>query len=177
MQISRQVTKTKNGLRDIGSACYVTLPKKRKYGRQRRLPRYPQRQCLGKIDKLHTHTCMHACIHTYTHTYIHTYIHTHIIHSAIHYYIYTHIHTYTHTCLLFTGLHCYRFQTNKRTLRSNSKNILQIPHTNLKRFGDRAFCAYAPRLRNDLPDNIKAADSVQNFKKQLKTLLLRKEFI
>ena len=42
----------------------------------------------------------------------------------------------------------------------------------LKRFG-----AYAPRLWNELPDNIKAADSVQNFKKQLKTLLFRKEFI
>ena len=27
-----------------------------------------------------------------------------------------------------------------------------------------------------IPDNIKAADSVQNFKKQLKTLLFRKEF-
>ena len=39
-----------------------------------------------------------------------------------------------------------------------------------------AFCAYAPRLWNELPDNIKAADSVQNFKKQLKTLLFRKEF-
>ena len=58
-------------------------------------------------------------------------------------------------------------QANTRTLRSN---------TNLKRFGDRAFCAYAPRLWNELPDNIKAADSVQNFKKQLKTLLFRKEF-
>ena len=35
--------------------------------------------------------------------------------------------------------------------------------------GDRAFCAYEPRLWNELPENIKAADSVQNFKKQLKT--------
>ena len=49
---------------------------------------------------------------------------------------------------------------------SNTKNLLQIPHTNLKRFGDRAFCAYAPRLWNELTDNIKAADSVRNFKKQ-----------
>ena len=54
--------------------------------------------------------------------------------------------------------------------------LLQTPLTNLKRFGDRVFCAYAPRLWNELPDNIKAADSVQNFKKQLKTLLFRKEF-
>ena len=67
-------------------------------------------------------------------------------------------------------------QANTRTLRSNTKNLLQIPLTNLKRFGDRAFCAYAPRLWNELPDNIKAADSVQNFRKQLKTLLFRKEF-
>ena len=68
-------------------------------------------------------------------------------------------------------------QANTRTLRSNTKNLLQIPLTNLKRwFGDRAFCAYAPRRWNELPDNIKAADSVQNFKKQLKTLLFRKEF-
>ena len=67
-------------------------------------------------------------------------------------------------------------QASTRTLRSNTKNLLQIPLTNLKRFGDRAFCAYAPRLWNELPDNIKAADSVQNFKKQLKTLLFRKEF-
>ena len=67
-------------------------------------------------------------------------------------------------------------QAKTRTLRSNTKNLLQIPLTNLKRFGDRAFCAYAPRLWNELPDNIKAADtsSVQNFKKQLKTLLFRK---
>ena len=43
----------------------------------------------------------------------------------------------------------------------NTKNLLQIPLTNLKRFGDRAFCTYAPRLWNELPDTIKAADSVQ----------------
>ena len=68
-------------------------------------------------------------------------------------------------------------QANTRTLRSNTKNLLQIPLTNLKRFGDRAFCAYAPRLWNELPDIIKAADSVQNLKKQLKILLFRKELI
>ena len=31
--------------------------------------------------------------------------------------------------------------------------------SNLKRFGDRAFGAYSPHLRNELPDNIKAADT------------------
>ena len=62
--------------------------------------------------------------------------------------------------------------------RSNTKNLLQIPPTIRKRFGRRAFCAHAPpRLWNELPDNIKAADSVQDLKIQLKTLLFRKEFI
>ena len=66
---------------------------------------------------------------------------------------------------------------NTMNLRSNTKNLLQIPDTNLKRFGDRAFCACAPRLWSELPDNIKVADSVQNFKKQLKTLLFREKFL
>ena len=44
-------------------------------------------------------------------------------------------------------------------------------------FGARAFFAYARRFWNELPDNIKAADSAQNFKTELKTLLLGKEFI
>ena len=62
---------------------------------------------------------------------------------------------------------------------SKIKHLELITDTtpNLKRFGDRAFCDYAPRLWNELPDNIKAADSVQNLKKQLKTLLFQKEFI
>ena len=33
----------------------------------------------------------------------------------------------------------------------------------LNRFGDRAFCFYAPRLWRKLHNNIKAADSVHNF--------------
>ena len=36
------------------------------------------------------------------------------------------------------------------------------------------YCQY---LLNELPDNIKAADSAQNFKTQLKSLLFGKEFI
>ena len=47
--------------------------------------------------------------------------------------------------------------------RSNTKNSLQVPHINLKRFDDKALCAYAPRLWNDFPDNITAADSGQNY--------------
>ena len=43
---------------------------------------------------------------------------------------------------------------NKDSIRSNTKNPVQMPHTLLKRFGDRAFCAYAARLWNELPGNI-----------------------
>ena len=68
-------------------------------------------------------------------------------------------------------------QANKRTLRSNTKNLVHKPFTYLKSFGERAFCAYAPHLCNGLPDNFKAADSVPNFKTQLKTLLFQKEFV
>ena len=55
-------------------------------------------------------------------------------------------------------------QANTRTLRSNTKIVLQIPHANLKRFGDSAFCAYAPRLLIEFPGNIKAAKSVQSLR-------------
>ena len=54
-----------------------------------------------------------------------------------------------------------------RTLRSNTKNLSQIPHTNLKGFDDRGVCTYAPRPWNELPDKLKASDNVQNFKTQL----------
>ena len=36
-----------------------------------------------------------------------------------------------------------RVKQANTTLRSNTKNLLQIPHINLKRFGDRAFCPCA----------------------------------
>ena len=38
-----------------------------------------------------------------------------------------------------------------RTLHSSSKNLLVIPRTNTIRYGERAFCAVAPRLWNRLP--------------------------
>ena len=37
--------------------------------------------------------------------------------------------------------------------------LVQKPHTNLKRFGNRALCAYAPYLWNMLPNNIKDTDT------------------
>ena len=53
---------------------------------------------------------------------------------------------------------------NVSKIKKQTKNLLQIPHTSLKRFGERAVCAYAPCIWNELPVNIKAVDSEQNFK-------------
>ena len=52
-------------------------------------------------------------------------------------------------------------QANTMNLRSNTKNVLQTPRTNVKTFGERAFFAYAPRCCDELPDIIKDAE---NFK-------------
>ena len=62
-------------------------------------------------------------------------------------------------CMQGCGSPCLREllvkQTNEGTLRSNTKNVLQIPHTNLKGFGNRAFCDNAPCLWNiTAPDSI-----------------------
>ena len=63
-----------------------------------------------------------------------------------------------------------------RTLRSTSKNLLCKPRTNMKTYGDRAFSACAPKLWNQLPSEIRAAESVAFFKSQLKTHLFKDEY-
>ena len=55
-------------------------------------------------------------------------------------------------------------------LRSNTKNLVRIPRTSQERFGDRVFCVYAPRLWNELPDNIKAADSSKGVYLTIRTI-------
>ena len=52
----------------------------------------------------------------------------------------------------------------------------QYKDSKIKHFGDRAFCPYAPRLWNELPDNIKTAVSVQNLKTP-ENIAISKEFI
>ena len=60
-------------------------------------------------------------------------------------------------------------QADTRTLRSDTK----IPHTNLLvRFGDRAYCANAPRLWNEIPDIIKAADNVQKHQETVENIAI-----
>ena len=39
-----------------------------------------------------------------------------------------------------------------RILRSSSRNLLVIPRSKLKSYGDRTFHVSAPKLWNDIPD-------------------------
>ena len=62
-------------------------------------------------------------------------------------------------------------------LRSNDRILLsQLNFKILKTLGDRAFITSAPKLRNDLPLEIRMAKSVDTFKKFLKTYLFSKAF-
>ena len=69
-------------------------------------------------------------------------------------------------------------QSGSRALRSASNvNVtLEVPRTKCKTFGDRAFAVSAPRLWNQLPVDIRAADSIPQFKGLLKQHLYEVAF-
>ena len=61
-----------------------------------------------------------------------------------------------------------------RSLRSSSKNLLRPPRKgNTMFYSDRGFSTAAPFLWNKLPDQIKSATSVNQFKTLLKTHLFK----
>ena len=59
----------------------------------------------------------------------------------------------------------------KYNTRSSDKLKLDIPTTNLKTVGDRAFSVAGPKLWNNLPGDIQRAPSLSSFKTQLNTHL------
>ena len=64
-----------------------------------------------------------------------------------------------------------------RVLRSsNADLLLSIPRT-LSKFGDRKFSVNGPRFWNALPQYIKGAGNVSQFKKLLKTFLFTHAFL
>lgn len=64
-----------------------------------------------------------------------------------------------------------------RSLRSSSKNLLRPPSKgNTMYYSDRAFCSAAPSLWNNLPDHVRLASSVNQFKSSLKTHLFKKAY-
>ena len=63
-----------------------------------------------------------------------------------------------------------------RFLRSNSANLLQVPRTERRTWGDRAFSVAAPTLWNSLPSHIKVSPTLSSFKSALKTYLFTLAF-
>ena len=66
---------------------------------------------------------------------------------------------------------------SSRTLRSSAQDLLAVPRTWLKTKGRQAFATLAPTLWNRLPLDIKRTDSVDTFRKLVKTFLFRKHFV
>ena len=60
-----------------------------------------------------------------------------------------------------------------RSLRSSSLHLLDIPQTNLTKYGDRAFAVCAAKEWNKLPVTIREVTTVETFKVGLKTHLFR----
>jgi len=58
-----------------------------------------------------------------------------------------------------------------RSLRSSDSNFLVIPKTTTITYGDRSCAAIAPKLWNQLPLAIRQSDSVDSFKRVMKTYL------
>ena len=63
-----------------------------------------------------------------------------------------------------------------RALRSQSALTLDVPRTRTARYGDRAFYSAAPVLWNALPVRIRSCDTLDSFKKTLKTHLFCQAF-
>jgi hypothetical protein len=64
----------------------------------------------------------------------------------------------------------------KRALRSSSRSLLSVPQTRTVTYGKRCFKTAAATLWNELPENIKEAQTLQVFRKKLKTHLFKNAF-
>ena len=63
--------------------------------------------------------------------------------------------------------------TPRRELHSIDKNLLTVPVSRLKTYGDRSFAVAAPKAWNKLPIEVRNAPSLQVFKQRLKTHLFK----
>lgn len=63
-----------------------------------------------------------------------------------------------------------------RALRSGYSNLLVVPKTIMRSYGDRAFSVAGPRMWNKLPSSVKDCSSIDAFKRNLKTLLFKDAF-
>ena len=63
-----------------------------------------------------------------------------------------------------------------RSRRSSDRSLLQIPDVSTATYGQRDFCFYVPKLWNTLPTSIKQSETINIFKKELKTFLCSNHF-
>ena len=63
-----------------------------------------------------------------------------------------------------------------RSLRSNDTNTLEEPRTRMATVGDRAFSVCGAKLWNELPKELRDIESLDSFKKCLKTHLFRRAY-
>ena len=66
---------------------------------------------------------------------------------------------------------------SRYALRSDIQNLLKVPRTKCKTFGDRAFAVAGPRVWNQLPLDIRTSATVNTFKNRLKTYLYKLAFL
>ena len=66
--------------------------------------------------------------------------------------------------------------TPHHVLRSSGNSLLTVPRPRLKNYGDKAFAKAAPELWNNLPIDIRSCNSVNSFKKKLKTHLFKQTY-
>ena len=64
----------------------------------------------------------------------------------------------------------------ERPLRSANGRLLKVPKTKTKTFGDRSFYKSAPVLWNSLPPCIRNCNTLDTFKRQLKTHIFRQVY-
>ena len=63
-----------------------------------------------------------------------------------------------------------------RPLRSQNAGLLVVPRVSKSRMGARAFSYQAPLLWNQLPVQVREADTLSSFKTSLKTFLFDKAY-
>ena len=68
------------------------------------------------------------------------------------------------------------FCSSSYSFRSCSNKLLQVPRTKLKSYGDQRFSIAGPKLWNSIPASLRNADSLNSFKKHLKTYLFNTFF-
>ena len=64
-----------------------------------------------------------------------------------------------------------------RTLRSSSLSIFDKPLSQTVTYGDRRFAVAAANCWNPLPNEVKNAESLASFRRQLKTHLFKQAFL